>query len=48
MLGHQGYIGMEKYIMWGFNKIEIRVMGLALGVVKDFNKMHSGHRVRVE
>lgn len=48
VLGYQGYTSLEKYIMCGLSKTEIRCMNFALGLVKTFNQMHAGYRVRVE
>lgn len=48
VLGDSGYMGAEKYVMRGFSKTEIRMLGLNRTMVKIFNKMHSGYRVKVE
>lgn len=48
LLGDSGYMGMERYVMRGFSKTEIRVMNLPPGPVREFNRMHAGYRVAVE
>lgn len=48
ILEDQGYTGMEKYIMHGFNKVERRTLQLPPGLARTFNRMHADYRVRVE
>jgi hypothetical protein len=40
-LGDSGYLGMDKYIMQGSNKIEIQLMNLLPSPIKNFYETHS-------
>lgn len=48
VLGEQGYIGLEKYIMRGFNKVERKALELPPSPTQTFNRIHASCRVQVE
>lgn len=48
VLGDQQSIGLKKYVMRGFIKVEMKALNLGPRLAKTFNKMHAGYKVRVQ